>query len=358
MLQNHGKGFWETRNLFSKEMKDLWAKSYTGEGFWGGGRVLGNLTSVMGNNVVPSEELQDIEVCGGTFRSRRNKRKTAGPDLTWKEKRDRRIEKKFGKNGQSLGEDEDQRLRLEITQKGPVGAKPRVAGSKRGRELRAAAALARFGPNKKEVDELGLDRTEDDDGIDEDKSDYEVVDELEEDALDSTGQRILDKNGKALIRVCGEEDGTRDEVQVKNEMDELEGLNNDFMMLHQHDDCSSEEEEELPIARQSLSTQTKPDKAAPSLRLPSSSRSERPATPAIPEKVTTTPKDTPNNTLECPICSMSNDRLSPTCSVCAHVLDKSKMPSYWVCESEACDGTKYINSGDCGRCGVCGTSKA
>lgn len=338
-------------------MKELWARQYTGEGFWGGGQVLGDLSSIIGNKIVPSEELQHIEVCGGTFRSRRTKRKAAGTELTWKEKRDRRIEKKFGKNGQSLGQDENQRLRLEIGRKGPVGAKPRLAGSKRGRELRAAAALARFGPTKKEVDELGSDRTgQDGNGIENDGDDYEATEELGEDALDSTGHRMLDKNGKVLIRVCGEEDGTRDEVQVKNEMDEMEGLNNDFMVHQHHDTCSSENEDELPTIRQCLSTQKKPIRAVhePSL----STLSEQPAEPALTERAETATKNSPTSTIDCPICSMGNDRRSPTCCACANVLDKSKMSSYWICDSEACMGTEYVNSGDCGRCGICGMSKA
>jgi hypothetical protein len=334
-------------------MKELWAKQYTGEGFWGGGQVLGDLSTVIGNNSVPSEGLQDIEVCGGTFRSRRTKRKAAGTGLTWKEKRDRRIEKKFGENGQSLGQDEDQRLRLEIGRKGPVGAKPRIAGSKRGRELRAAAALARSGPNKREVDELGSDRTgEDGNGSEDDEGDYEVIEELGEDVLDSTGHRMLDKNGKGLIRVCGEEDGTRDEVQVKNEMDELEGLNNDFMVHRHHDAYSSGDKKN---SRQSDNAcQVKraiPEPSPPPL-------SKQPAEPAMTERATTATTNSPASTIDCSICSVGNDRPSPTCCACAHVLDKSKMPSYWVCDSEACMGTEYVNSGDCGRCGVCGMSKA
>lgn len=336
-------------------MKDLWAKRYTGEGFWGGGRVLGDLSSVMGNNIVTSGELQDIEVCGGTFRSRRTKRKAAGSELTWKEKRDRRIEKKFGKNGQSLGEDENQRLRLEIGRKGPIGAKPRVAGSKRGRELRAAAALARFSPNKKEVDELNPERLEEN-GDEDDADDYEDVDEPGEEVLDSTGHRMLDKNGKGLIRVCGGADGIRDEVQVKNEMEELEGLDNNFMMHQRHDNRIPEDDEELATTTLNSSKQKNPMYDIPGHSSPS--RADGPAKPAVPEIATGTTRNAPSSPVDCPVCSMSNYHLNPTCCACANVLDKRKMPSYWVCDSEVCKNTKYVNAGDCGRCGVCGMSKA
>ena len=342
---NHGKGFWQTRNLFSKEMKDLWNKNYTGEGFWGGGRVLGDLSSFMGNNVVPSEELQDIEICGGTFRSRRKKRKNAGPDLTWKEKRDRRIEKKFGKNGQALGDDEDQRLRLEIGRKGPIGAKPRVAGSKRGRELRAAAALARFAPNKQEVNEL----KETGEGEDSDEGEYEEVDELGEDALDSNGQKMLDGNGKTMIRVCSDEDGTPDEAEVQSELKELEGLESHFMVRQQDGRGSSEDDDE-----QALKWASGSEKRQNGLcKNPDSRLSPQPKSP----NSHAVKQDTPSSEVECAVCTTKNNRLSPTCLVCAHVLDESKVPNHWVCKSENCQAIGYVNAGDCGVCGACGSRK-
>lgn len=122
---NHGKLFWQTRNQYADEMKALWTKGYTGEGFWGSGRTLHEMGAVMGNNILSSQDLEGLPLCGGTYRSRRRKRKARGAqdtsNLTWKEKNNRRIERKFGKNGVALGEDEDQRLALEITRKGPIG---------------------------------------------------------------------------------------------------------------------------------------------------------------------------------------------------------------------------------------------
>jgi DNA-dependent metalloprotease WSS1 len=172
--------------------------------------------AVAGNNTVPSAELADLPVCGGTFsfRSRAKKRKRASgqENLTWKEKRDKRIEKKFGKNGQTLGEDAETRLMLKIGSRGNVGGKPRVAQSKRGRELRAAAALARFGTNKAEVDHL---KAEDDEG-DESEDEYEDVDGEQEDAKDADGRRILDGSGHGVLRVCRAEDGT--DIHFKQEM--------------------------------------------------------------------------------------------------------------------------------------------
>lgn len=62
-------------------------------------------------------------------------------------------------------------------------------------------------------------------------------------------------------------------------------------------------------------------------------------------------------TIICPVCSMSNGRLNPTCTACAHVLDPKKAPRHWRCGSEVCQGSQYVNAGDCGVCGACGTRR-
>ncbi|EXJ95316.1 hypothetical protein A1O1_00436 [Capronia coronata CBS 617.96] len=224
---NHGRDFWKTRNMYAEELKALWTRGYTGEGFWGSGRTLSEMGAVMGNNVLGSDQLQGLPLCGGTFRSRRRKRQRKGAngnanDLTWKEKRDRRIEKKFGKNGVALGEDEDQRLRLEFSRRGPVGTKPRVAQSKRGRELRAAAALARFETNKKVENAVKGEEME------EEEEEYEEVDvdAGEEDARDVNGVKLLDSHGHGMVRVCDDEDV--DDVNVQHELQELGALDRYF----------------------------------------------------------------------------------------------------------------------------------
>ena len=348
---NHSKTFWTMRNLLTREMKELWARRYTGEGFWGGGRVLGDLNCAIRDTTVPSEELKEIEVCGGTFRSRRKKRKTknADPPLTWKETKDRRIEKRFGKNGQSLGEDENQRLRLEIERKGPVGGKPRVAGSKRGRELRAAAALARFG-TKNEETQKPTHEDNDEEGEDE----YEDVEEPG-DALDSSGRKILDGDGKGMIRVCGKEDGAADEAQVKAEMEDLDGINIDFMLEQgEHARTSASDEDQSSQGKSQLQEKSLIEKPEqwPQRRAEALSKHaalERPNTATI--KV-------PSNTIDCPVCTMSNDHMNPTCLVCANILDLAKAPGHWKCKTFSCQATGYVNAGDCGICGACGSKKA
>jgi len=386
---NHGKYFWQTRNLYSQEMTGLWANGYTGEGFWGSGRTLTDLGAVMGNNVLRSEELEGLPLCGGTFRSRRRKRRAAGEsgELTWKEKRERRIEKKFGKNGVTLGEDEDKRLMLEIGKKGPIGGKPRVAQSQRGRELRAAAALARFATNKQV--EGFKQEVETEDAVE-----YEDVDRDEEDAKDINGNRLLDSQGHAMIRVCDDED--TDDVNVKREMEEVEGLNGFFSTFrpgHQADSVSSSINErgsvskktakslyDIPEWSPSRGSQNSPPSVHKGTTRPSpTSKAEVPPTDhpfATTEDGARVPTDsTPPTTLdaapsapgfslppagiECQVCSLMNEPLAATCVACAHVLDARKDPRHWRCTSDRCteNNNDYLNSGDAGICGVCGARK-
>lgn len=395
---NHGRAFWAERNKFSNELRELWAKGYTGEGFWGNGRTLESLQAVAGNNMIPSQELADLHVCGGTFRSRRRrKRRRVGDqqDLTWKEKRDRRIEKKFGKHGQVLGEDEGTRMMLEVGKKGPVGGKPRVANSKRGRELRAAAALARFGTNKSEAERMKEEDVGDESG---DEDEYDDVDVKGEDARDINGQRLLDSLGFGMLKVCGDEHEDGNDMLVKQEMDDLIELGHaqaGQTKLPTHTSMGTRIESDLRRPNIDLRpSEHEPDQGAraDSIRNPiydipqycgsptpstSSSRTlssgadqERGSTPveatasSIPSLQATADTGAvehallaPSSTIACPICSMSNLRLNPTCTACAHVLDPQKAPGHWRCGTEVCQGSRYVNAGDCGVCGACGTRR-
>ncbi|OAP65303.1 hypothetical protein AYL99_01275 [Fonsecaea erecta] len=413
---NHGRDFWKTRNLYAEEMKVLWAKGYTGEGFWGGGRTLSDLGTVMGNNILRSEELEGLPLCGGTYRSRNRKRKTRSdkPELTWKEKRDRRIEKKFGKNGVALGEDEDARLSLEINRKGPIGNKPRVAQSKRGRELRAAAALARFETNKMEVEELQHAGGEDEDT-------YEDADDGQEDAKDISGQRMLDGQGRGMIRVCDDED--TGDINVQRELQDLNTLDRYFkpfqngrgsgIIQTQDLDPTDKPSLEQPNIIATLESDTndsgqasekmdgqqqQPQKKGTPAKVSSHTPSPeptqptddpspilklRPTTPSVTQKLdstqatrtsslvkATSPNSPPSASstssplsrpiiVPCPICSLENPRLNATCMACSHVLDTRKDPRHWSCQSAVCRYSQsgYVNAGDAGVCGLCGTKK-
>ncbi|KIX93412.1 uncharacterized protein Z520_10831 [Fonsecaea multimorphosa CBS 102226] len=424
---NHGRDFWKTRNLYAEEMKALWARGYTGEGFWGSGRTLSDLGSVMGNNVLGSEELQGLPLCGGTFRSRnrngrkRKARKDNRPELTWKEKRDRRIERKFGKNGVALGQDEEARLSLEINRRGPIGGKPRVAQSKRGRELRAAAALARFETNKQEVEELqhaGEEGDEDED-VYEDADD----DDGEEDAKDINGQRMLDGQGRGMIRVCGDNEDTEDPINVQRELQDLNSLDRYFKPfqpdkggsdgVQKTKESASADKPSIPPSSNltaTLESDTKDDggqgsgERDPGKQQPlqmtgtlpppkvsshpphdsASTRSSKDASPVLKLRPATTTSaariqesspsaptpssgsakvptssNSASSSISCPICSLENPRLSATCMACSHVLDTRKDPRHWSCQSATCRDNQsgYVNAGDAGVCGICGTKK-
>lgn len=352
---NHGRGFWQTRNIYAESMRQLWAKGYTGEGLWGQGRSLGQLNDALRDNIVRTEELADLPLCGGTFRSRRGKRKVKqGADLTWKEKRDKRIEKKFGKNGVSLGEDEDKRLSLDMKTKGPLGVKPRVAQSKRGRELRAAAALARFATNKQEVEVLKSAAESEDDET-ESEAEYEDVDAELDDARDVNGEKLVDGRGHAMVRVC--DDGDNKGSDAEQELAELTEL--EFPL---RESCSRKGEDVSNQVEHSRLDRKREDGILVDKLPPSSSTARN-----MSQNIELLPKDSSadnsSNTpavqsdksdANCPICSMQNDSMRSTCSVCAHVLDSRKDPKSWKCNSEICKDTSYLNAGDCGVCGLCG----
>jgi len=209
---NHSRNFWKARNKFADELRDLWTKGYTGDGLFGRGQDLysGQYTE----EAAPAVDDSPEHLCGGVYRSGGGKRGRKGgtntSQLTYAEKKQRRIEKKFGKGGVSLGGDEDGRVKLENGKK-PKG-KPRVAGSVRGRELRAAAALARFDTPGKDLQADSDDDTTSEDGYDEPAIKIE--------AKDGDGNKILNDKGKSFVKVCGDED-PEDDDGARQEMAEL-----------------------------------------------------------------------------------------------------------------------------------------
>lgn len=384
---NHGKAFWKTRNLYAEEMRGLWARMYTGEGFWGSGRTLSDMGAVMGNNILSSEELEGLPLCGGTYRSRRRKRRAgASEQLTWKEKKDRRIEKKFGKNGVALGEDEDQRLRLEINRKGPIGGKPRVAQSKRGRELRAAAALARFASTKQGQVAVDVENEEEVD----DERDYEDADADQEDATDVDGKKLLDSQGHGMIRVCEGEDA--EDADAQHELQELEGLERYFKPVQPRHEKADDHPSAGPQLKDeprilTADTAERPrsdtpthededghglehgDQRTGSTKLPLSSHTDAPVTDSSPQPTASASHPTkslpllspdPPSTMSCPICSLETPRLNATCLACSHVLDPKKDPRHWPCWREPCrtQNPVYLNAGDAGVCGICGMRRS
>jgi len=418
---NHSGAFWRVNNQFKGVLRELWGSKYTGDGLWGRGQTLLSGEYHTGTNM--ENEVLPANLCGGTFRSsRRGKRKRGQekPKETYAERQQRRIKKKFGVNGQTLGDDAETRVKLE-TGKKPKG-KPRVAGSARGRDLRAAAALARFEQVKEEATKqeeeslFGDSESESDEGV-----------EYESEAFDLDGSRMQDGKGRGMIKVCEGED--QDDPRVKREIEELHELEGDGRNTRlqnpsrrtgpTHDsptylnNISGPSTQARQSPRQALS---QPAAAVPSddpnIRLhdiplyvetmdnpaseeKSTKRSQRNARPAgdliatlpqfsawraaivakdalqIDEEIEKDENDEGQTTgtrtvqgtretqdLACPICSMANETSSLLCIACSHVLDTNRVTCYWRCQSDACNGSLYINAADCGLCGVCGTRRS
>jgi hypothetical protein len=251
---NHSKAFWSVRNAYAGELRGLWDKNYTGEGFWGRGQTV--LSGEYTNNTMPTAADLPEHMCGGTFRrsgrKRKRKSKEDKPQITYAEKQQRRILKKFGKNGTTLGDDESVRVKLEEGKKKAKG-KPRVAGSARGRDLRAAAALARFETAKKE--EV---KEEQDSDTDSEYGDWPLTDD--EAVVNQDGHQVKDGKGHDMVRVCEVEDDEDDNVKREiEEMNDIEsyipkslpttvGSHSSFR-IKEEENCSpaASEDESLPV---------------------------------------------------------------------------------------------------------------
>ena len=360
---NHSGAFWKVRNQLAGELRELWAKGYTGDGFWGRGKTL--LSGQYEPAVGLEAEALPRSLCGGTFRSSRGrKRKRKGGEkktLSYAERQQRRIAKKFGANGITLGDDEDTRVKLEDGKK-PKG-KPRVAGSARGRELRAAAALARFGQQQDD----SVKKEEEMDSGSETESDYEDSNDKNE-AIDLDGSRLLDAKGNGMVKVCENEDS--EDVHVKEEMQELHDINSlpqepeeapgaarvKQERPQEAENISISSDQELTNSTHQLAKPPK-ERTAPCRRIGRESTNTVVVVPpqlTVPQSTTKVPL-TPNT---CPICSLSNPSSATLCLACSHVLLPSTLPgTHWSCQSPTCKDSRYINAGDCGVCGVCGVRK-
>lgn len=345
---NHSKAFWKVRDEYAVDLKGLWAKGYTGEGMWGRGRGLD--TGALQMNEADAADIPE-HLCGGTFGRRSSKRKRGGknkPTLSYAERKQRRILKKFGANGQSLGADDDTKVKLEGGM--PKKGKPRVAGSARGRELRAAAALARFKPVKKE--EVTIKKEES-------SSDSETEDESNEHdaAVDVDGKKMTDDQGRFLIKICDDEDDR--DGNARRELEEIQGIAPRKTV-----------KAIAPKAKTATaSSKPPPKKPAPSQLKDTNRQSsskvvhfdevwKQRANPSLKDDTSSSrTQGTPKPTA-CIICSLENEGTALTCAACSHVLKPDFVPGHWACDSAACQGSEYLNSGDVGACGVCGAMKA
>lgn len=363
---NHSRAFWAVRNQYAEQMKLLWSRGYTGDGLWGRGALLS--TGEFERNTMSPDEALPEHLCGGTYRSRRRKRK-AKNDLTYQEKKERRILKKFGANGVALGGDEATKRKLEKGR--TIAAKPRVAGSNRGRELRAAAALARFDQQSRDkaaerpaVVEVDDDETASDSET-QSESDYEDEGlDTGNDAVDVNGTKLLDGKGHRMVKVC--EDENVDDQDALHELEELQSsLRN--KPLSQARTAGSE----LGSTSTSQPSSEKRDRAhsgkrdAKQIGVTLQSDDKKPTSQlsifntARPAKEHAAPCSSSEAGAgrECPVCSFTNEPLAITCTMCSNVLDAASVPGSWKCNQPSCKESTYLNAGDCGVCGVCGQRK-
>ena len=341
---NHSSAFWKVKNEFSDEMKALWARSYTGDGLWGRGMLLEN-------GAFTREELEEGEMlpsslCGGTFASRGRKRKSK-PKVTYKERQERRIKKKFGEGGTALGADDEIKARLENGKR--HSGKPTVAKSVRGRELRANAALARFEAKK------GEPQIRDEDLVTDTESETEediIIKPESDDAVDINGRRLLDMNGRGMVQVCKEQDD--DDGNSQKELLELQSI-------YGHD-CHSQSASHpcQPISAKSEQLGTIPwaKREVPKGYQAGSGQNVSAAVGAEKGIKSTAQDDHPDiHHEECPSCSVENEPMALTCIVCSNVLKPDYVPDWWQCETSTCKTSAYVNSGDVKFCGVCRTRK-
>ncbi|KFX88935.1 hypothetical protein V490_07301 [Pseudogymnoascus sp. VKM F-3557] len=336
---NHSKAFWKVKDQYSTELKALWQKGYTGDGMWSRGRTL--LTGQYDEASLGSEETLPEHLCGGTFRSSGKRKRAAKPKLSYKERKERTIVKKFGVNGVALGADEETKAKLEKGKK--TAGNPRVAGSNRGRELRAMAALSRFMTTAGE-DNMAKAEDEVARSGSETESDWEAGPSDPEEAVDSNGNKVHDGKGRTLIRICDDEDP--DENNVKDEMSELLK----FGMTEDRKNTNN-------IVRANIEAENKPSMS----QNPSNEEGTDGSTVLTQEQRIMSSSEvstaTTSTTPTCPVCSVENSIGSPTCMVCANVLDPTKVLDVWKCQSEVCRGGRgvpYTNAGDYGVCGLCG----
>ena len=408
---NHSKLFWGVRNGFAKDMEGLWARKYFGEGLWGRGKELGRGLFV--NDRIMEAGDTPEHLCGGTYRRAGARKRKRGQESgaqakeTYAERQQKRIKRKFGVHGDgaALGEDELVRGGLEASKRGQ--GKPRVAQSKRGRELRANAALARFDAMKQKQQVPPLVEHDEDSGSET---------EWDEDDASSTanfynedGVKIKDGSGHDLVKVCGDEGSEDDGAQ--NEMDDMRMLGSSQRKGNSENaaelmksspqskttvidlDDGSETESELDEDRSGGlnpcegaegaddlldgdkdSVAPKKTHAPASSGVRNDSENDKEAVRSLVTTDTSSIADhashasdiqpprteawsLPALTSACPICTTDNGPTSPLCLVCSHVLKPSLLKDSWRCKNEPCKGSKYVNPGDFGRCGVCASLK-
>ena len=270
---NHSRAFWGVKNVYSEDLKGLWAKGYTGEGLWGRGRALYD-GQVEEGGALGADDVLPENLCGGTYRSRGRKRKRgAGQQLSYAERKQKRIEKKFGKNGEALGDDEETKMLLERHKR--VSGKPRVAKSKRGRDLRAAAAILRLEQQASLKEQQEQEQQQSVEEATDDESEFEEENDGE-DAVDVDGSKLLDSRGHGMIKVCGDDECHHDEAhkELKELGDMLSNVESTSTMTSSQRIKSPDGAEEDSSTESETEDEQQIDSAPPQFSRPRSENSQ------------------------------------------------------------------------------------
>lgn len=282
-------------------------------------------------------------VCGGTYSSRNTRKRKVKPKITYKEQKERRIKRRFGINGETLGADEDTKVKLEKGKR-PVG-KPRVASSARGRALRAAAALSRFETNKEEP-QIKDEELVTDSGTESEMGEEALTKTEPTDAVDINGDPLLDLKGGGMVKVCEDEDN--DAADAKGELSDFR----DIARTKYPKPTGKYKAVQLPQVP-AVSYQPKISKSL----APFAPRAGRAANIKQAQREEVSTADVDNGATACSICSVENEPNASICIVCAHVLQPEFIADSWRCKSLICRDNDYVNSGDVRLCGVCSTRK-
>jgi hypothetical protein len=309
------------------------------------------------------------QICGGTYRSRNRRRRTQPAEkLSSAEQKKRRIERKMSPYGPARA------LTAEDSPASDGKPKPRVAQSKRSRELRVAAALKRF-EQKKEEETIVDPKIEDEEASSSDEDEKVVnvgggkflvpVSAEEDTTCDSE-----DNQHRELLELLGEEVcGFSGQHVAPAGRDRQEDTNNKTKALPKIDQPSKSspsqttalalgkkvQKRELPPTVMPSNRTANPHTATNSLKPSRSSPGNNDPPTSIPTSSTITVVDLSETEL-CPICSFENLENAPTCAACMNVLIPSD--SAWKCSNMSACHPEYRNSRDVVFCGICGSHRS
>lgn len=330
---HHARPFWATLAGYKREMAALTARGYTGEGFWGGGKVLGSGDSSSLADGADDAELLPRSLCGGTGRRRTRTRRrrvvpsTGRPTSEAAKKRKRHIGDKLGG---------DLALRRQLDGRATT-ATPTQANSRRGKDLRAAAAEARMRASTIE-DEV---KAELDDDMYED-IDVELDDGVKVEDEDIDTQALLKREFrqsllpfKPIVAVKAEH-GDRDAATQTDAQIKREPADAATHIKREPRDTVELSDDETDDGEALLDYVTKREHdCAPD-----------PCSRPYDED------ESANVRGACPVCTCVNDAQAIECAGCG--CDRSDRPG-WRC-SNGCP-TTYMNPIERPRCGLCDTPR-